>query len=257
MKFSKLTLVLLCSSIGYIDAQFGKVVSNATDEDSSSKEDSSSSQLIKGKKVDKIEEKAIPWQYIERIINLERKIEELEESLAFNCAGGTCKGRDDRNYIIPTALIIGKENPDCTYGSPSLSVDAGIASYGSSGTSFTEDNSGSNCPSGSGAVAFGGMTLATGDGSFATAYGSEASGVLSSVTGGRWNSATGQTSSVSGGHVGVASGTHSSVSGGYGSKATSQQSSVLGGHRVEVSGSRSTGIGGYYKSCYDSYCIAQ
>lgn len=193
----------------------------------------------------------------ERIINLERKIKQLEESLAFECAGGTCKGRDDHNYIIPTALIIGKENPDCTYGSPSLSVDAGIVNYDSSSTSFRDNNSGSNCPSGSGAVTFGGNTFATGDGSFAAAYGSEASGVLSSVTGGRYNSATGATSSVSGGHVGVASGSHSSVSGGYGNKAISQQSSVLGGHEVNVTGARSTGIGGYKKSCSGNYCIAQ
>ena len=99
--------------------------------------------------------------------NLEAQLKGIEESLAFTCAGDTCQGRNDYNFIISTALIIGKINPKCSYGSPSLSVDG----------------NGSNCPSGSGAVSFGRKTISSGKGSFTAGFDVVASGSFSTVIG--------------------------------------------------------------------------
>ena len=99
--------------------------------------------------------------------NLEAQLKGIEESLAFTCAGDTCQGRNDYNFIISTALIIGKINPKCSYGSPSLLVDG----------------NGSNCPSGSGAVSFGRRTISSGKGSFTAGFDVVASGSFSTVIG--------------------------------------------------------------------------
>merc|ERR1712238_568945 len=99
--------------------------------------------------------------------NLEAQLKAIEESLAFTCAGDTCQGRNDYNFIISTALIIGKINPKCSYGSPSFSVDG----------------NGSNCPSGSGAVSFGRKTISSGKGSFTAGFDVVASGSFSTVIG--------------------------------------------------------------------------
>ena len=43
----------------------------------------------------------------EKTRNLEAQIKGIEESLVFTCAGDTCQGRNDYNFVISTALIIG------------------------------------------------------------------------------------------------------------------------------------------------------
>ena len=99
--------------------------------------------------------------------NLEAQLKGIEESQAFTCAGDTCQGRNDYNFIISTALIIGRINPKCSYGFPSLSVDS----------------NGSNCPSGSGAVSFGRRTISSGKGSFTAGLDVVASGSFSTDIG--------------------------------------------------------------------------
>ena len=97
--------------------------------------------------------------------NLEAQIKRIKESLAFTCAGDTCKGGNDYNFVISTALIIGKVNSKCSYGSPSLSVD---------------DN-GRNFTSCSGAVTFGGKMISSGDGFFTAGLDVVASGSFSTA----------------------------------------------------------------------------
>lgn len=85
-----------------------------------------------------------------------------------------------------------------------------------------------------GAVLGGAENTASGPFSDVFGLGSHATGALSSVSGGRVNTASGGDSSVSGGFGNEASNGAASVSGGYGNVASGGDSSVLGGKENKV-----------------------
>ena len=71
-----------------------------------------------------------------------------------------------------------------------------------------------------------------------------ASGITASISGGEANASTGTDASVSGGEVNTASGSQSSVTGGNGNMATALDSSVSGGEGNEAAGQASSILGG-------------
>jgi len=151
-------------------------------------------------------------------------------------------------FVFEKGVIIGYKNPDCEYGSASLSVDVGSNSWGGNPNGI-----GTNCPSGRGSVTFGYKNIASGPYSSVPGGGiSEASGSMSSVLGGNNNKAIGPASSVSGGSYNQATKNFSSVLGGNRNNATGAFSSISGGQYNEAIGHGSSVSGGYSNSC-DGY----
>ena len=125
----------------------------------------------------------------------------LEDS-PFTCADGYCQAQDTNYFIFPKGIIIGQKVKDeaCEYGTGILSVD------------FL----GTNCPSGNGAVTFGGSATASAESATVTGgYENTANNTYASVSGGSYNFASGNTSSVLGGTENEANDIYSAVSGGY------------------------------------------
>ena len=154
----------------------------------------------------------------------------LEDS-PFTCADGYCQAQDTNYFIFPKGIIIGQKVKDeaCEYGTGILSVD------------FL----GTNCPSGNGAVTFGGSATASAESATVTGgYGNTANNTYASVSGGNYNFASGNTSSVLGGTENEANDIYSAVSGGYYNIAANYSASICGGYANEALGLASTVSGG-------------
>ena len=169
-------------------------------------------------------------------------VEDIPSPL-FTCSGDWCTA-EDKYFIFPKGVIIGKRNTACNYGQGVLSVD----NYNDS------EESGGNCAAGDGSIVSGAANSAIGTGSVVTGGSfNGANGDLSVITGGTGNRAEAQYTVLSGGQQNIADGYTSSIVGGYLNRADNEYTTVVGGKGNSATGKISSAVGGYENHAEGDY----
>ena len=147
-------------------------------------------------------------------------------SSPFTCSGDWCTA-EDKYFLFPKGVIIGKRNTAYNYGKGVLSVD----------NHNDVKESGSNCAAGNGGIV---------SGAFNSAIGTESVviGGAYNGAGGSWTGANGALSVIIGGYANRANAQFTVLLGGQSNRGNGYMSSILGGYLNEVSNEHATIVGG-------------